>query len=334
MKETIKKLMRGESLSRAESYHLFSVFDAAPVEQKAAVMTLLSQNGETVEEIVGFRDYIFEQSSLPLAKEGWGNLIDMVGTGGDGVGTFNISTASSLLVASCGVRVAKHGGRSVTSQSGSTDVVEQLGIPFCQNYEELLLNLTKYHYVYIAASSFNTVLKQYGIFRKNLSFPTIFNLLGPLLNPLQPKRQVIGVYQKKFIPIMIEVLKKLGSEHAMVVHSEDGLDEISVSSETYVSELRDGKVSDYVLSPEDFGFKRHALKEVKGGSAEENAAVIRGILCNQIQGAKLEIVLLNAAAGLMVAGAVDTLQEGIMMAREAIYSKKTESFLAQMCKGE
>ncbi|MCX7115791.1 MAG: anthranilate phosphoribosyltransferase [Gammaproteobacteria bacterium] len=325
MKAVIQTLQARQSLSRSEMQNLMSHWLTAPIEQQAAVLVLLSAKGETVEEILGARAAL-----MPVAVTSQSDVIDIVGTGGDGKGVFNVSTAASLLVASCGIRVAKHGGRAATSQSGSMDVVEQLKLPICQTLDEAALGLQHHHYAYLWAPIFNPLFKPFAALRKHLGVPTLFNILGPLMNPLQPKRHLIGVYRRSLVRVVAEVLQQLGSVHAWVVHSEDGLDELSVSSVTYVAELKEGVITESEVAPEDAGLSRASLHSVLGGTAAENAQVVEGILLGEVSGPKLDIVLLNAAAGLVVAGQVANLADGVEMAREAIVSGKAGAWLEKL----
>lgn len=323
MKKYIHKLIARDNLSRLESYDLFALMENAPVEQQAAILALLRAKNETIEELLGARDFFFAQTIQIKAPY---DIVDIVGTGGDGIGTFNISTAASLVIASCDVYVAKHGGKSATSKSGSADVIEALGI----HNMDVSKSLASNHYAYLRGSLFNTALKQYAPLRKNLSFPTIFNILGPLMNPTSPKKQVIGVYRKDLVIKVAEILKSLGSQHALIVHSEDGLDEFSISAPNHIAELKNGNISEYIVSPIDVGLPISSLSEVLGGNMLENAQIIKDILLGKIIGPKLDIVLLNSAAGLLVAGAALNFQEAIEIAREAISSGKTAALLTQL----
>jgi anthranilate phosphoribosyltransferase len=323
MKKYIQRLIAKDNLSRLESYNLFNLMKNAPVDQQAAVLALLRAKNETVEELLGARDFFFAQTIQIKSPY---DVVDIVGTGGDGFGTFNISTAASLVVASCGLYVAKHGGKSATSKAGSADVIEALGI-YTTDVSE---GLSRNNYAYLRGSLFNAALKQYAPLRKSLSFPTIFNILGPLMNPTSPKKQVIGVYRKDLVIKVAQILESLGSEHALVVHSEDGLDELSVSAPNHIAELKNGNISQYIINPADVGLAVSSLSEVLGGSVLENAQIIKDILLGKIIGPKLDIVLLNSAAGLLVAGAALSFQEAIEIAREAISSGKTAALLNQL----
>ncbi len=327
MKKYIDKLIVGQNLSRQEAYDLFVQFETINIEQKSAIIALLAAKKESVEELLGARDFLLKQTSPIICDY---DVVDIVGTGGDGIGTFNISTAASIVVASCGAYVAKHGGRSATSASGSTDVIESLGINLHDSAAKITDSLSQNHYAYIWAPLFNPILKTYGSLRKNLGFPTIFNILGPLINPTYPKRQAIGVYRKDLVAKLAIIFKNDGSKHSLIMHSADGLDEISVSAATYITEVKNGAIKEYKITPRDFGLAMSSLDEAFGGLANQNAKIINGIFAGEILGAKLDIVLLNAAAGLVVAGIASDLYHGVEIARNAILSGKALALLTKL----
>lgn len=327
MKLFMQKILNKQPFSKQESYTLFQKFYISPVEQQAGILALLQANKYTADLLLGARQYLFEQTTKINPPY---ELIDIVGTGGDNIGTFNISTAASLIVASCGVNVAKHGGRSVTSQSGSADVLEKLKIPTPTNEKDIQNYLAEHHFVYLSAALFNPLLQQFKQLRKNLSIPSIFNLLGPLLNPLSVKRAVIGVYDHSLIKPMVETLQQLGFIHALVIHSFDGLDEFSISAPTHVAELKNNHIKYYTVKPQDLGFEQTSLDAVLGGSASENAKTIMNILSNNLKGPKLDIVLLNAAAGLLVANKAPDLISGIQIAKLAIETYQTKKLLEKL----
>lgn len=327
MKTYLKRLISGKNLTQSESYHLFSQLSQHSPEQQAAVLALLAIKKETVDELLGTMRFMMEQSTSMPSPD---HLIDIVGTGGDGMGTFNISTAASLVIASCGIPVAKHGGKKVTSQAGCIDVLQALGIPQHQTKESCIQQLNERGYTYLWAPLFNQALKNMGELRQKLGVSTIFNTLGPLLNPMRPKRQVIGVYRPDLLHTISQVLCKRGVERALVVHSEEGLDEFSISAPTHVADIHQGNIRHYTITPESLGLTTYPLDDVLGGDATDNANTIRGLFLNQITGAKLDIVLLNSAAGLLVAEAASSWPEGIDMAKNAIQSGRAHSFLTQL----
>lgn len=325
LSQCIKKLIAQCDLSESESYTLFQNFKDAPPAQQAAVLTLLTAKGATVPELNGaLRFFLSQATTIDYPYP----IIDIVGTGGDGIGTFNISTAASIIVASRGVSVAKHGGRASTSKSGSVDVIEHLGIPLYDDSSKIIAGLDKHHYAYLCGPFFNPLLKSLGPLRRSLGFQTLLNILSPMANPMRPSKLVIGVYRKDLMRKLAEVLLALGKEHVIIVHSEDGLDEFSVSSSNDVSEFTShGIITEYSITPEEVGLKRSLLSEVIGGTPAENAEVIRGIFKGEITGAKLDIVLFNAASGFVVAGVAADLAQGVLLAREQIESGKAYALL-------
>jgi anthranilate phosphoribosyltransferase len=320
----LNQLMTGNHLTRHESYALFLQMATYPLLQQAEILSAWAKKKETEDELLGAMDALLEHSvSIDYPHE----VVDIVGTGGDGLKTFNISTAASLVVASCGVTVAKHGGRRVISLSGSTDVLAELGVPMPQTSDASITLLKTRGYAYLWAPLFNPLLGAFGEVRKQLGIPTILNTLGPLINPIYPKRQVLGVYNQHLLPIIAQVLKASGLYHALVVHSEDGLDEFSMSAPTHVAELRHGLITEYQVRPEDVGLKSAPLQDIVGGNSTENANIIRDLFSGKINDAKLDIVLLNSAAGLLVGNQVATLKEGVERARKAITSGLAATFL-------
>ncbi len=336
MQSTIRQLLAGQSLSQAQASSVFDAFfeSSSPLQQ-ALILALLAAKGESFAEICAMRDYLLAQSTFNQAflSSCPARLVDLVGTGGSGFARFNISTAASLVVASCGVDVAKHGGRSVTSCSGSADVISALGIPSYLNSKDITQSLREHHYAYICAPHFNPVLKILGKFRKALGFPTIFNIVGPLLNPLRVRRQVIGVYRKDLLTHVAAVLKASGSVRALVVHSAEGLDELSLAGPSYVAELYQGEIKEYRIYPERLGFKSASVQAISGGTPVLNAGIIQDIFSGKITDAKRDIVVLNAAAGLCVADKVSTLNEGVEIAQEAIASGKTQCLVQKLQAG-
>mgnify|MGYP003429547197 FL=1 len=335
MNSIIRQLFDKKPLSASQTYDMLSRLEQTTPVVQATILSLLAAKGESFEEILGARSFLIQQSSFDpnLSKHAPQDTIDIVGTGGDGIGTFNISTAASLVIASCGVPVAKHGGRSSTSLAGSTDVMNALNIPIHSTATEVMQSLHHNQYTYIAGASFNPTLKAFSSLRKQLGFPTLFNILGPLLNPLPLKRQVIGVYRKELVPIVALVLQTLGSIHALVVHAEEGLDEFSISGPNYVAEVTPTEIREYTVFPQKLGFQSSNLQEIMGGTPDANASLIQSIFLNQIHGAKLDIVLLNAAAGLLVADKVTTLLDGVNIARAAIASGQTMALLRRLQTG-
>jgi anthranilate phosphoribosyltransferase len=320
-------LLTLKNLTQQETYHLFAELSDHNIAKQAACLALLRAKPETTAEVLGAMQY-FEQYSHFIQHDM--TIVDIVGTGGDGKGTFNISTAASIVMASCGCLVAKHGGKSAANASGSQCCAQALKLPMATNASDSIALLKQSSYVYLWAPLFNEKFKAYGPIRKMLGFPTIFNLLGPLLNPMKPKRCLMGVYRYNLMQTMATLLTMQGVQQAMVVHSEDGLDEISISGITHVMEIKDGFTQHYTIQPEDFGIRRARLSDVKGGDVSENAAIVQNILSGELKGPKLDIVLLNAAAGLYVAGKVASIIEGFSVAQHVIASGKAQAWYANI----
>jgi len=259
-------------------------------------------------------------------------LIDNCGTGGDNSGTFNISTTASLLLSTCGVYVAKHGNRSVTSKSGSADMLEELGINLNVKLENLPKMIKEARFAFLFAINHHPGMKYVMPVRKSLPHRTIFNLLGPLANPARVKKQLIGVFSKEFVSVVAKALSLLGTRKAMVVSSNDGMDEISLSDLTHVAFVSFGDVKEFTLDPREYGFELYEKDEFLGGDAKENAKIAKEILSGKLMGAKRDIVILNTAAALLVAGRVDVLEEGINLANEMIDSGKAIEKLEQIIK--
>jgi anthranilate phosphoribosyltransferase len=296
--------------------------------QIAALLVALHMKGETVEEIVGFAEAmhaaavplnIRPNSTVDVSGTGRDALVDTCGTGGDASGTFNISTATALVVAGAGVRVAKHGNRSVTSNCGSADVMEALGVNIHQPAARIAACLEEVGIAFLFAPAMHSAMKYVQPVRRELRLRTVFNLLGPLTNPARASAQVVGVYSAELVEKLAEALTMLGLRRAMVVHGNDGLDEITITDATRIAEVRDGRVRTYEITPEQFGFRREPLKEIMGGDAAENAAIIRAILAGK-KSPRRNVVALNAAAALVAAGRAEHLGEALPLAVAAIDS--------------
>lgn len=275
----------------------------------------LQSKGVTADEVAGLA-HVMRAHALPVSTKR-SDLVDVCGTGGDGAGTFNISTAVAFVVAGCGVGVAKHGNRSVSSNCGSSDVLEQLGINSNLSPSAVVEALETTGLGFFFAPTFHPALKRFSALRRALKIRTVFNLLGPLVNPAGVKKQVLGVFDKNLTPLMAKTLRELGSQEAMVLAAEDGLDEISIGANTQISHLKHGEITTYVVSPREAGIPMASLDALKGGSALENAQTILNILKGE-KGPKRDVVLLNAAAALIVAGKAKHFKEGVQIAAEAI----------------
>ena len=287
--------------------------------QIGAFLMGMAVRGETPAEIAGAALVMRDKALTILAPE---NAVDCCGTGGDFAGTYNISTAVALVAASCGVPVAKHGNRAASSRSGTADVLEALGINLDLDIHALEDALERFNFCFLMAPRHHEAMKHVVPVRKQLGTRTLFNLLGPLANPAGTKRQLIGVYDRKWLAPMAEALRLLGSECAWIVHGSDGLDEITLTGETFIAVLEDGKITERTLSPADFGLEACQPKDLKGGAPEENAAALRWILEGE-RNAYRDVVLANVAAVLAVHGSTPELKQGVNKASEAIDSGKS-----------
>ncbi len=296
--------------------------------QIGAFLVGLRMKGETVSEIAAAADVMrelaagVELSDLP-------HMVDIVGTGGDSSSSFNISTTSMFVAAAAGCHVAKHGNRAVSSRSGSADVLEAAGIKLDLNPEQVKQCVEEIGVGFMFAPMHHSAMKHAIGPRKELGVRTVFNLLGPLTNPASAPNQVLGVYSEQWVVPLAEVLKKLGSKHVMVVHSDDGMDEISISASTKVAELKAGEIHEYSIEPEQFGLKKASSSDISVSNVDESLALMRSVLANQ-QGAALDIVLLNAGAAIYVAGIVDDLLFGVECARQIIASGEASQKLAEL----
>jgi len=296
--------------------------------QIAALLVALHMKGETVEEIVGFAEAI-RAAAVPLnlhpdhavdvSGTGRDALVDTCGTGGDASGTFNISTATALVVAGAGVRVAKHGNRNVTSKCGSADVMEALGVNINLPSARLAECLEEVGIAFLFAPAMHSAMKYVQSVRRELRLRTVFNLLGPLTNPAHASAQVVGVYSAALVERLAEALSMLGLHRALVVHGLDGLDEITITGPTRIAEVREGTVRSYEVTPEEFGMNRGTLDDICGGDAAANAGIIREILGGE-ESPRRNVVLLNAAAALVAAGRADHLADALPLASKSIDS--------------
>lgn len=316
MQDRLSSLRSGKLFSRKEIYDsLKSIVEGqATPAQTGAFLMALSLRGETVEEIIGAVSFLKDKVAPVFAPE---HTMDCCGTGGDSLNTYNISTASAFVLAACGVPVAKHGNRAASSQSGAADILEALDVNLNVSREGSETALEKLNFCFLMAPHHHSILKPLASLRKELGFRTIFNLLGPLANPANTKRQLIGVYQKSFLPIFANVLRELGTEKAWIVHGEDGLDEVSLSGKTFVTSLENGAIREFELSPADFGLPPIKIGDIRGGDAMENSRALMKLLEGQ-QTSYRDIVLANTAAALMVADKVQNLKDGVAMAAKAI----------------
>ena len=288
--------------------------------QIAALLIALRVKGETVDEIAAAAT-VMRELSTKVEVAASRHLIDTCGTGGDGIQTFNVSTTSAFVAAAAGAQVAKHGGRSVSSVCGSADVLEALGVNVNQTPAQVANCISTLGVGFMFAPNHHSAMKHAAPVRRELGVRTIFNLLGPLTNPAQAKNQLLGVFSQTLTTKLAHVLKQLGSEHVMVVCGADGMDEISFSGDTFVAELRNGKVREYTLNPHQFGLGLHNVGSIKVSNADESKSMLLDVLSGK-PGAARDIVLLNAGAAIYVAGLTDTLQAGVDQAAHALDSGK------------
>jgi len=318
MKEYLQKLLQKQNLTTEEAQLAISkIFTEASDAQIAAFLTALKIKGETPAEIAGLALGMKKAANLinPRVK---GTLVDTCGTGGDSTGTINVSTGAAIVTAACGIPVAKHGNYSITSKSGSADVLRELGVKIDAPPEEVEKTIEKAGIGFMLAPVFHPSMKRVAQIRRDLGFRTVFNILGPLTNPANAKAQVIGVYDANLCEPMANVLLLLGTKRALVVHG-SGMDEISNTGETQIVELNDGRITKYTLTPEKLGVKRASIGEIAGGTPEENARDIVEVLKGK-KGAKRDIIVINAGAALLVSGKAGTMTSGIAMAAHSIDS--------------
>lgn len=329
MKQAIGKLIAGEDLSREEAR---SVMDEimegrATQAQIGSILTALRIKGETIDEITGFAESMRSKSNRVRTEQH--RLLDTCGTGGSGIHKFNISTASALIASSVSVRVAKHGNRSASGRAGSADVLEALGVNINLTSDQAAKCLDEIGICFLFAQLYHPSMKHAAAPRKELGVRTIFNMLGPLTNPAGADRQLLGIYDRGKTATIASVMRQLGLKRAMVVSSHDGLDEISISAPTQVSELIGGDIRTYDIDPEAIGLRTYPITEVLGGDAATNADIIRRVLQGE-QGAYRDVVLANAGACIYVSGLAPSIQDGVRAAAEAIDTGKAYAKLQQL----
>ena len=321
IKEAIEKVVSKGDLTYDEAYTVMNEImsgQTTPTQNAAflAALSTKSARAETTDEIAGCAAAM--RAHATKVETGM-ELFEIVGTGGDNAHSFNISTTSALVAAAGGVKVAKHGNRAASSQCGTADCLEALGVNIQQSPEKCVELLQEVGMCFFFAQKYHTSMKYVGAIRKELGFRTVFNILGPLTNPGTPSMQLLGVYDDYLVQPLAQVLISLGVRRGMVVYGQDKLDEISLSAPTTVCEIKDGWFKSRVITPEEFGFARCAREDLKGGTPAENAAITRAIL-NGAQGHKRNAVLLNAGAALYIAGKADTMADSVALARELIDS--------------
>ena len=338
--EAVRALVERRDLTRIEAAAAMEAImsGAATNAQIAAFLTALRMKGETVEELTGLAQ-VMRQKAVRVRTKGeevaalTGTdremLIDTCGTGGDAAGTFNVSTATAFVVAGAGLKVGKHGNRSVSSLCGSADVVEALGVSLELPPAAVARCVDEVGIGFLYAPLLHTAMKHVMAARREMGIRTVFNMLGPLTNPAGANAQVIGVYSAALTEPLARVLAELGTIRAFVVHGADGLDEISNTGESQISEVREGRVRSFTVQPEDFGLPRAAIADLRGGDREENAQIIRDILSGR-DGSKRDIVLMNAAAALVIGGKARDLKEGVAQAADSIDSGAARRKLAAL----
>jgi anthranilate phosphoribosyltransferase len=295
--------------------------------QIAALAVALRMKGETADEVAGMADAMRVRIAPIRTRKS--PLLDTCGTGGDNAGTFNISTTVAIVTASCGVAVAKHGNRAVSSRTGSADVLESLGVRIDLTPESAARSLDLLGITFLFAPNYHTALRHAAGPRREIGVRTVFNILGPLTNPAGATRQLLGVYSDTLVRTVAEVLRQLGSERAWVVHGRDGLDEVTVFAKNHIAEVQGGEIREFELDPAAFGLSHEGRAGVAGGDAAMNAARIRAVLEGE-KGAARDIVVLNTAAALVVAGAVETIEEGVARAKAALDQGKARQKLAEL----
>ena len=322
----IQLLLDGHHLSRADARELMgSIMDGEATQaQIAGFLVALRTKGETADEIAGFAEAMREHV-VPVTPQR-SPVVDIVGTGGDGAHTFNISTAAALVAAAAGAAVAKHGNRAASSQAGSADVLEELGIALEQPPERIALSIDDLGFGFMFARAHHPAMRFVAPVRQEIGIRTVFNVLGPLANPAGACDGVFGVYSPALVPLFAEALAELGARRAFVVHGEGGLDELSPSGPSLVAEIVDGDVSEWELDPRDLGIEPTDPAELRGGSAAENAVIVRAVLTGE-PGGRRDAVLLNASGALVAAGLADDLVEGIALGAETIDSGAAASRL-------
>jgi anthranilate phosphoribosyltransferase len=332
--EILARLSRRESLSATEAEDALGIVlagEATPA-QVGAFLALLHAKGETAEEVTGLARAMLDVAvPCPLGDSADGAVVDLVGTGGDRLASINVTTLAAFITAGCGVPVCKHGNRAASSSVGTADVLEALGVAIELGPEGVARCVSEAGMGFCFAQRFHPAMRFVGPVRKELGVPTVFNFLGPLVNPARTRRQLVGVSDPAMAPIMAGVFEATGSRHAMIVHADDGLDELSVTSASSVLEVRgDGSgrfdVTEWRVDPAALGFAPATLADLRGGDAAFNAGVIRSVLEGE-RGARRDIGVLNAAAALMVAGRVDDLEQGLVLAAESVDSGRAAGVL-------
>ena len=332
MKEILSKLVAGNDLTKEEAMKAQEMIlsGEATQSQIACFLTALRMKGETLDEITGLAMVLRDKANTISPKVD--NYVDFVGTGGDCTYSFNISTTSAFVVAAAGVPVAKHGNRSISSKSGAGDVLEALGVNIFADPDVVEKCVEEVGIGFMFAPHFNPAMKYVGPVRKEMGIRTVFNILGPLSNPSRAKAMVVGVYSPSLTEVIAGTMANLDVKRGFVVSGEDNMDEFTLTGSSTVSEIKDGKVETYEITPEQFGLKRCKIEDLQGGDGTVNAQITKDILSGKERGAKREIVLLNAGAALYIGGKAESIEEGIRIAGETIDSGKAMETLEAMVK--
>jgi anthranilate phosphoribosyltransferase len=319
LRDSLRKVASGGVLSEGEAERALETImeGTAPPAATAALLTAMRLRGESVGEIVGFARAMRRFAARVEAPEG---VVDTCGTGGDAKGTINVSTAAAFVARGAGVTVAKHGNRAATSQAGSADVLEALGAEIELGPEQVSRCIAEAGIGFMFARTHHPAMRHVAPVRAELPFRTVFNLLGPLTNPAGARRQLVGVFSGDYVRPVAEALRSLGAEKALVVHGADGMDEISVSAQTFVAEVSDGEIREFEVAPEDFGLPRHPPDAILGGDAHLNARILRDVLSCEEIGAPRDVILMNAGAAISVSGKANTIEEGIRLAETSVDS--------------
>lgn len=329
MKTMIEKVAQGKNLTEAEAKSAMGIMlnGEATQAQIGSFLTALRMKGETTDELTGFASVLKDKADTITPK--CGNYVDFVGTGGDRTFTFNISTTGAFVAAGAGAHIAKHGNRSISSKSGAGDVLEALGVNIMAEPRLVEKCVDEVGIGFMFAQSFNKSMRFVGQARNEMGIRTVFNILGPLANPSRAKGMLVGVYSPEITEKIAVVMSRLGVERAFVVSGKDHMDEITTTGATVISEIKDGNVTTYEVTPEEFGLKRTALDDLRGGDGAENAKIAKQILTGE-KGPKRDIVLLNAGAALYIARLADSVKEGILMAEESIDSGNAMRVLQEL----
>ncbi|MBD2136813.1 anthranilate phosphoribosyltransferase [Anabaena sp. FACHB-1237] len=331
----LKQLLEHQSLSRTQAAELMHgwINETVPPELSGAILMALNFKGISAEELTGMAE-VLKSLSQEVQSHTIYPLVDTCGTGGDGASTFNISTAVAFVVAAAGISVAKHGSRSASSLTGSADVLEALGVNLAATPEKVQAAVKEVGITFLFAPGWHPALKAVAPLRRNLKVRTVFNLLGPLVNPMKPSGQVIGVFDPKLIEIMAQALNNLGTEKAIVLHGREKLDEVGLSDITDLAVLSDGKVKLTTVNPQEVGVKAAPITALKGGNSQENAEILKKVLQGQGTQAQLDVVAINASLALQVAGVVPWLnhEQGVNLAKEILASGNAWTKLEQLVK--